>query len=135
MLKFTGFLGFFRNWFCRIFFDILGDVKTLKLFNFKTSKETPTLNPPPALTPVSLFARDEIYLDWTAVLCLIIFFMLAYCTWESLFYGFCLLPTEKWKVLLISSKKLFLFSRYSNFCNFSPFFPLFPRTKGQMKVE
>ena len=40
-----------------------------------------------------------------------------------------------WKMLLISSNKLFSFSRYSNFCNFFPSFPHFPDSKGQMKVE
>ena len=33
-----------------------------------------------------------------------------------------------WKMLFISPKKLFSFSRYSNFCNF----PKFPDWKGQM---
>ena len=40
-----------------------------------------------------------------------------------------------WKVFFISSKKLFLFSRYSIFCNFFTSFPHFPDTKGQMEVE
>ena len=35
-----------------------------------------------------------------------------------------------WKMFFISSKKLFLFSRYSNFCNFFPSFPHFPDSKG-----
>ena len=37
-----------------------------------------------------------------------------------------------WKMFFISSKKLFLFLRYSNFCSFFPSFPHFPDTKGQM---
>ena len=40
-----------------------------------------------------------------------------------------------WQMFFISSKKLFLFSRYSNFCLFFPYFPHFPDSKGQMKVE
>ena len=36
---------------------------------------------------------------------------------------------------VISSKKLFSFSRYSNFCKFFPSFPRFPDSKGQMEVE
>ena len=35
----------------------------------------------------------------------------------------------------ISSKKLFLFSRYSNFCNYFCSFPHFPDSIGQMEVE
>ena len=40
-----------------------------------------------------------------------------------------------WELFFISSKNLFLFSRYSNFCDFFPPFPDFPDTKGQMEVE
>ena len=40
-----------------------------------------------------------------------------------------------WKMLFISSKKLFSFSRYSNFCDFFPSLPNFPDIKGEMKVE
>ena len=40
-----------------------------------------------------------------------------------------------WKMLFISSKKLFSFSRDSNFCIFFPFIPQFPGSKGQMEVE
>ena len=40
-----------------------------------------------------------------------------------------------WKILFISSKKLFLFSRYSNVCNLFPSFPHFPDSKGCMKLE
>ena len=38
-------------------------------------------------------------------------------------------------MFFISSKKLFLFLRYSNFCNFFPSFPHFPNKRGQMEVE
>ena len=40
-----------------------------------------------------------------------------------------------WKIFFISSKKLFLFSRYSNVCNFFHSFPHFPDPKGQVEVE
>ena len=40
-----------------------------------------------------------------------------------------------WKVFFISSKKLFLFLRYSIFCNYFPYFLHFPDTKGQIEVE
>ena len=43
-------------------------------------------------------------------------------------------PSETMKIFFISSKKLFLFSRYSIFCNFFPF-PYFPDSKEQMEVE
>ena len=35
----------------------------------------------------------------------------------------------------ISSKKLFLFSKYPNFCNFLPAFPHLPDSKIEMEVE
>ena len=38
-------------------------------------------------------------------------------------------------MFFISSKKLFLLSRYSNFYNFFPSFSHFPDSKGQMEVE
>ena len=38
-----------------------------------------------------------------------------------------------WKMFFISSKKLFLFSRYSFFCNFFASFPHFPIQKGKWK--
>ena len=44
-------------------------------------------------------------------------------------------PSQTEKCFFFSSKKLFLFSRYSNFCNFSSSFPYFPDSKGQMEVE
>ena len=40
-----------------------------------------------------------------------------------------------WKMLFISSKKLFWFSRYSSFYNFFHSFSHFPDLKGQMKME
>ena len=40
-----------------------------------------------------------------------------------------------WKMLVISSKKLIPFLRYSNLCNFFPSFSHFPSLKGQIKVE
>ena len=40
-----------------------------------------------------------------------------------------------WNMLFISSKKLFLFPRYSRFCSFIPSFPHFPDWKGQIEVE
>ena len=39
------------------------------------------------------------------------------------------------KKKIISPKKLFSFSRYSDFCIFSSSFPQFPDSKGQMEVE
>ena len=44
-------------------------------------------------------------------------------------------PFKTEKCFFISSKKLFLFSRYSNFCNFFSSFPHFPDSKEQMKME
>ena len=44
-------------------------------------------------------------------------------------------PSKTVKRFFISSKKLFLFSRYANVCNFSSSFPHFPDSKGQMGVE
>ena len=38
-------------------------------------------------------------------------------------------------MFFISSKRLYLFSRYSNFCNFVPSFPHLPDPKGQVDVE
>ena len=38
-------------------------------------------------------------------------------------------------IFFISSKTLFLFSRYLTFCNFFPSFPHFPDSKEQMEVE
>ena len=40
-----------------------------------------------------------------------------------------------WKMLFISSKKLFLLSRYSIFRNFFPSFSHFPNSKGQTKLK
>ena len=40
-----------------------------------------------------------------------------------------------WKMLFISSKRLFSFLRYSIFRNFCPSFPHFPDSKVQMEVE
>ena len=37
--------------------------------------------------------------------------------------------------LKVSSKKILLFSRYSNFCIFCPSFLYFPDSKGHIKVE
>ena len=44
-------------------------------------------------------------------------------------------PLKNYENAFISSKKLFLLSRYSNVSNFSPSFPHFPDSKGQMKGE
>ena len=41
-------------------------------------------------------------------------------------------PSKTVKNIFISSKKLFLFLRYSNFCDFFPFLPHFPNSKGQI---
>ena len=38
-------------------------------------------------------------------------------------------------MFFISTKKLFLFARYSIFCNFSPSIAHFPASVGQMDVE
>ena len=40
-----------------------------------------------------------------------------------------------WKMFFISSKKLFLFPRFSSFCSFFLSFPNIPNSKGQMEVE
>ena len=40
-----------------------------------------------------------------------------------------------WKVFLISTKKFFSFSIYSNFCNFSSSFPHLPDLEEQIEVE
>ena len=40
-----------------------------------------------------------------------------------------------WKILFISSKKLFLFSGYPIFKKIFPSFPYFPGSEGQMEVE
>ena len=44
-------------------------------------------------------------------------------------------PSKTAKNIFISSKKLFLFLRYSNFCNFFPSFPHFLDSKEQMELE
>ena len=69
--------------------------------------------------------------------CSIKLFLKLVCYFLSNFYLF-----TKWqhfknyeKCFFISSKKLFLFLRYSIFCNFSSFFPYFPDSKHQMGVE
>ena len=54
---------------------------------------------------------------------------------KFLFFHQIITLQKLWKMFFISSKKLFLFSRYSNFCNFFPSFPHFPDSKGQMEVE
>ena len=53
---------------------------------------------------------------------------------KFLFFHQMIALPKLWKVLFISSKKLFSFSRYSYFCNLFPSFPQFPDTKGQMEV-
>ena len=54
---------------------------------------------------------------------------------KFLFFHQIITLQKLWKMFFISSKKLFLFSRYSNFCNFFPSFPHFPDSKGQMELE
>ena len=54
---------------------------------------------------------------------------------KFLFFHQMIALQKLWKIFFLSSKKLFLFSRYSNFCNFPPSFPNFPDSKGQMEVE
>ena len=54
---------------------------------------------------------------------------------KFLFFHQMMALPKLWKVFFISSKKFFLFSRYSKFCNFLPSFPHFPDTKGRMEVE
>ena len=51
------------------------------------------------------------------------------CYFSSNFYFFTMKSVGLWKVFLISSKKLFSFSRYSNFCIFRTSFPHFAGTK------
>ena len=57
---------------------------------------------------------------------------------SAIFY-FCtllLIAFQKlWKMLFISSKKLFSFWKYSNFCNILSPFPHFADAKGQLKLE
>ena len=45
------------------------------------------------------------------------------------------IPSKTIKNVFIPSKKVFLFSRYSNFCNFFVSFPHFPDSKGHMEIE
>ena len=44
-------------------------------------------------------------------------------------------PLKTVKNVFFSSKKLFLFLRYSDFWDFLPSFPHFPDSKGQIEVE
>ena len=58
---------------------------------------------------------------------------------SAIFYQFFIFspsdsPSKTMKMFFISSKKLFLFMRYSSFCDFFPCFPHFPDSKGQMEV-
>ena len=62
-------------------------------------------------------------------------FSVIYSSFFPLFFIFSPNNSPLWKMLLISSKKHFLFLRYSNFCNFSSSFPYFPVSEGQIKVE
>ena len=52
---------------------------------------------------------------------------------KFLFFHQMIALQKLWKMFFISSKKLFLFSRYSSFCIFSSSFPHFPDSKGQME--
>ena len=57
---------------------------------------------------------------------------------STIFYRFFIFlsnvrPSKTMKMLFISSKKLFSFSRYSNFCNFSLPFHAFQIPKGKCK--
>ena len=52
---------------------------------------------------------------------------------KFLFFHQIIALQKLWK-MFISSKKVFLFSRYSIFCYFFPFLPEFPDSKGQMEV-
>ena len=54
---------------------------------------------------------------------------------QILFFHQMIALYKLWKMLFISSKKLFSFTRYLNFCNFSPSFPRFSDLKGKMKVS
>ena len=96
------------------------------------------------------------YWDWATCFLLIIFYYsLPQLGKKSVIYYSCLLylqinlfynlsplfifspndsPSKIRKVLFILSKKLFLFSRYSNFCIFLAFFPNFSNSKLQTKV-
>ena len=78
-----------------------------------------------------------------------IHYKLYYSTWKtplkrlfelvSAIFYFCtllLIAFQKlWKMLFISSKKLFSFWKYSNFCNILSPFPHFADAKGQLKLE
>ena len=57
------------------------------------------------------------------------------CVSHFLFFHQIIFLWKLWKMLFISPKKLFLFSRYSKFCNFFPSYPHFPDSKEWMKVE
>ena len=52
---------------------------------------------------------------------------------KFLFFHRMVAHQKLWKMFFISSKKLFLFSRYSNFCNFSLPFQTFQIQKGKRK--
>ena len=53
---------------------------------------------------------------------------------KFLFFHQVIALLKQWKMVFISSLKLFSVLRYANFCNFFPSFPHVPSSKGQMKV-
>ena len=97
------------------------------------------------------------YMDWLLFcyfllvedIILHVHYKLYYSTWKtplkplfqlvSTIFYFCtllLIAFQKlWKMLFISSKKLFSFWKYSNFCNILSPFPRFADAKGQLKLE
>ena len=101
--------------------------------------------------------EKTVYMDWLLFcyfllvedIVLHIHYKLYYSTWKtplkplfqlvSAIFYFCtllLIAFQKlWKMLFISSKKLFSFWKYSNFCNILSTFPRFADAKGQLKLE
>ena len=77
--------------------------------------------------------KEELYTTVTsAVLIVLVYISDAYNNLKlvsAIFYQIFILSLNVALQKFISSKKLFLFSRYSIFCNFFPSFPHFPGSK------
>ena len=91
--------------------------------------------PLPAPVQVSSKFRSQLYLlpqIWclTTLKACVRYFLSNFCFFHQM-----IALQKLWKMLFISSKKLFSFSRYPNICIFSSSFPLFADSKGQMEVE
>ena len=82
----------------------------------------------------------KILIMWTYVMTLKLVYLNMDCEtfkdcWVCFFFHQMITLQKTMESLFISSKKFFLFSRYSNFCNFLPSLSHFQDSKGQMKVE